>query len=94
MLYKLLYRKRLLVEVYKHSIYRFYLTGQFMPYNFGRFWKQSLGFVFTHIGTCMSGTQKEVLMKTIAKGLDSFKYIIDKIRFIHSKRMKVEQLYF
>ena len=65
-----------------------------MPYNFGRFWKQCLGFVFTHIGTCMSVTQKEVLMKTIAKGLDSFKYIIDKIRFIHSKHMKVEQLYF
>ena len=65
-----------------------------MPYNFGIFWKQSLGFVFTHNGTCMSVTQKEVLMETIAKGLHSFKYIIDKIRFIHSKYMKVEQLYF
>ena len=34
MLYKLLYRKRLHFELYKHLIYRFYLIGQYVPWNF------------------------------------------------------------
>ena len=51
-LYKLFDRKRLLVKVYEHIIYRFYLTEQFVPWNFGNCWKKSLGF---------SGKQKEML---------------------------------
>ena len=34
MLYKFLYRKRLHSELYKHLIYRFYLIGQYVPWNF------------------------------------------------------------
>ena len=60
-LYKLLYKKRLLVEVDKNLIYRFYLTGQCVPWNFTKFWKQSLGFVVMRIGTFMSVTQKQIL---------------------------------
>ena len=36
-IYKLLYRKQLLVEVYKHLINKFYLTGQSVPWDFGKF---------------------------------------------------------
>ena len=57
-LYKLLCGKQLLVEEYKHLIYRFYLTEEFVHWNFGKFWKQSLSFVVMRTGTCMSVTQK------------------------------------
>ena len=60
-LHKLLYRKGLLVEVYKHLIYKFYITGQFVSWNFGKFWKQILSFSVRRIGTCISVTQKEML---------------------------------
>ena len=57
-LHKLLYRKRLLVEVYEHLIYGFHLTRQCVPWNFEKFWKQNLDFVVMRIVTCMSVTQK------------------------------------
>ena len=59
--YKLLYRKKLLFELYKHLLSRFYLNGQFVPRNFEKFGKQSLGFLVMRIGTCISLTQKEML---------------------------------
>ena len=55
-LYIFLYKKRLLVEVYKHLIYRFYLTGQCLPWNFAKFWKQSLGFIVMSTASFMSLT--------------------------------------
>ena len=60
-LYKLLYRKRLLFELYKHLIYRCYLIGKYVPWNFGKFWRQSLGFFVMSIGTCMLVIQKEMI---------------------------------
>ena len=59
--YKLLYRKQLLLELYKPLIYKFNLTGQFVPRVFAKFWKQILGFLAMCIGSCMSVTQKERL---------------------------------
>lgn len=38
-------RKRLLSELRKHLKHRFYFTGQIMPWNFVKFWKESLSFV-------------------------------------------------
>ena len=38
-----LYRKCLLVGVYKHLIYRFYLARQFVPWIFAKLQKQNLG---------------------------------------------------
>ena len=61
LLYKLLYGTRLLVEVYRLLIYRFYLTGQCVPWNFSKTWTQSLGFVIMHIPTFMSVAQRNAL---------------------------------
>ena len=38
-----------------------YLTGQIVSWNFGKFWKQSLGVVVMCIETCISMIQKELL---------------------------------
>ena len=94
MLSKLLYRNGFLVEVYKHLIYRFYLAGQFVPENFGKLWKHSLGFVVICIGTCMSVAQKMLclnLRKPSQMVSDSSENITVKIKFIHCKHMKAEQ---
>ena len=60
-LYKLLYRKQLFFKLYKHLIYRFYLTGQFVPRNFAKFFEKILAFFVMTIGACMSVMQKEML---------------------------------
>lgn len=43
-LYELLYTKHLLIELYEHLMYRFYLTGQFASWNFSKLQKQCLVF--------------------------------------------------
>ena len=62
-LYKLLYRKRLLFELYKHLIYRFYLIGKYVPWNFAKSWKQSLGvFCYVHWNLYVSDTKGNALL--------------------------------
>ena len=66
-LYKLLYRKQLLVEVHTHLIYRFYLTGQFVDWNFGKFRFSSHAYWNLYVSdTKINALFK--LMKTITKG--------------------------
>ena len=38
------------------------LLGQFHPWNFAKFWKQSLDFVVKRFGICMSVTQEKWLI--------------------------------
>ena len=52
------YRKCLLFGICKHLTYGFYHTGKFMPGNFEKLQKLSLGFVVTGIEIYMSVTQK------------------------------------
>ena len=75
----------------------FSLTAQFVPWNSGDIWKQSLGFDVMRIGTCVSVTQKNALFKLMKESQmvsDSFESMTVKIRFIHYKPMKAEQTYF
>ena len=53
---KMLYTKHLLRELYKHLKYTFYLTGQFVSWNFAKLQKQSLGLRVSPIGTYISVT--------------------------------------
>ena len=79
----------------------FYVIAQFVPWNFAKFWKQSLGFVVISIGTGISVKQKKnalfKLMNTLTKlqkVSDSFENIVVKIRFIYSIHLKADQIYF
>ena len=57
-LYIFLYKKCLLFGVYKYLIYRFYISGEFVPWYFAKV--QKLGFAVICIETYRSVTQKEM----------------------------------
>ena len=75
-------------------MYRVYLTGQFVSWNFGNLWKQSLGFGVMRIELYVSDTKRNNLfkfMKTLTESQrvsDLFENILIKIRFINWKHMK------
>ena len=55
-----LYKKRLLLGVYKYLLYKFYIAGEFVPWFFAKLQRLSLGFAFICIETYRSETQKEM----------------------------------
>ena len=58
MLYKLLYRKGFLFQLYKRLICRFYLTGKSVSRILATFWKQTLGFVVVQTNEKFMESQK------------------------------------
>ena len=62
-----LYRKCLLLGIYKYLIYRFYIAAQFVIWYFVELQKLSLGFVVICIETYESVTQKEMFCLNLLK---------------------------
>ena len=67
-LYELLYRNKLMAEVYKHVIYWFYLTGQYAPWNFCKILETKFRFCcYTHCNLYVSEKKKCFVYQTFTE---------------------------